>query len=107
VSEVCNSIKIGEYDWLRCCRKKGHDGEHNYVVTREKEIVKIKELQDDIVALTARIKELEERIALLKGPSDQIYLDALARIKELEGKMKTMVVFEVNPDSEFAKETGQ
>jgi hypothetical protein len=47
---------------------------------------------EQIAALTARIKELEERIALLKGPSDQIYLDALARIKELEEALEKILL---------------
>lgn len=31
----CNSFKWGEFNPLRCCREKGHAGEHNYVVSRE------------------------------------------------------------------------
>lgn len=32
--DICNSFKHGEYNPLRCCREKGHAGEHNYVVVR-------------------------------------------------------------------------
>jgi hypothetical protein len=30
--DQCLSFKHGEYNPLVCCRPKGHDGDHNYVV---------------------------------------------------------------------------
>jgi hypothetical protein len=29
---ICNSIKCGEYNTLRCARVVGHRGDHGYVV---------------------------------------------------------------------------
>ena len=48
-----------------------------------------------IAALTAKVEYLQKDNT-----------DRYTRIKELEEKIKTMVVFEVDPDSEFAKEAG-
>ena len=28
----CGSVKMGEYNWLSCCRQIGHEGEHNYCI---------------------------------------------------------------------------
>lgn len=33
--EVCNAKKCGEYNMLRCVRKMGHAGTHNYVIDHE------------------------------------------------------------------------
>lgn len=37
IPERCESVKMGEYNWLRCCRQAGHAGEHNYCVDHEHE----------------------------------------------------------------------
>lgn len=39
IPERCESVKMGEYNWLRCCRQAGHEGEHNYCVDHERERV--------------------------------------------------------------------
>lgn len=33
--DPCNKSKCGEYNILRCCREKGHTGEHCYVIDHE------------------------------------------------------------------------
>jgi hypothetical protein len=34
-NNVCNSFKMGEFNGLRCCKQRGHEGEHLYCVAKK------------------------------------------------------------------------
>jgi hypothetical protein len=34
-NNVCNSFKMGEFNGLRCCKQRGHEGEHLYCIVKK------------------------------------------------------------------------